>query len=239
MKAVRQPSAGGGHGHRHTPAGLHEHEYEPQHGLPEALPAGERLLWQGAPDWKTLAIRRFHVRKLVLYFAVLLALRVASLTGDGLGLPAALWATVPMLALSAIAVGLMTLMAWFTATTAVYTVTDKRVAMRIGIVLTITLNLPYRRIESADLRQHTGRIGDISLRLMKPDHFAYLHLWPHARPWRLLRTEPTLLCVPDAPAVADLLTQAWHALRAQAAAPAAGPAAASSAEPMTPHLAAH
>ncbi len=215
MKAVRR-TPGGGQGHRHTPPGQHEHEYEPQHGLPEALPEGEHLLWQGAPDWKTLAVRRFHVRKLVLYFAVLLALRLASLMSDDLGLGAALWGTLPMLALSAIAVGLVTLIAWFTASTTVYTVTDKRVAMRIGIVLTITLNLPYRRIEAADLRLHTGDIGDISLRLMRPDHFAYLHLWPHARPWRLMRTEPTMLCISDAKAVALRLTQAWKVVTGDA-----------------------
>ena len=67
MKAVRrsQPLAG------------REHEFEPERGLPEQLPAGEQLLWQGSPEWKRLAQRAFHVRKLVVYFAALIALRVA------------------------------------------------------------------------------------------------------------------------------------------------------------------
>jgi hypothetical protein len=99
------------------------------------------------------------------------------------------------LLLAAIAVGLVSLIAWFTARTTVYTLTDKRVVMRIGIVLTMSLNLPLRRVEAADLKT-TGRQGDISLRLLKPDHIAYLHLWPHARAWRLARPEPTLLCLP-------------------------------------------
>ena len=203
---------GTSHGHRHSAPGQHEHEHEPQYGLPEALPADEQLLWQGSPVWTTLAVRRFHVRKLVIYFALLLAARMASLLSDGQALWPAVKDSLPLLALSAIAVGLVTLIAWFTASTTVYTLTNRRVVMRIGIVLTITLNLPLRRLEAADLRAHTGTTGDVSLRLLKPDHIAYLHLWPHARAWRLARPEPTLLCVADAAAVARQLTNAWQSL---------------------------
>ena len=46
-----------------------EHEFEAQYGLPEALPEGEHILWQGAPDWKVLARRVFHTRKVAVYFA--------------------------------------------------------------------------------------------------------------------------------------------------------------------------
>lgn len=200
------------HGHRHTAPGQHEHEHEPQYGLPEALPADEKLLWQGSPVWTTLAVRRFHVRKLVVYFGVLLALRLASLWSEGQGLWPALQGTLPMLALATIGVGLVTLIAWFTARTTVYTLTDRRVVMRIGIVLTLSLNLPLRRLEAADLCLHSGATGDVSLRLLQPDHLAYLHLWPHARAWRLARPEPTLLCLDDAAAVSRQLTQAWQSL---------------------------
>ncbi len=171
-------------GHRHSPPGQHEHDHEPQYGLPEALPADEHVLWQGAPAWKTLAVRRFHVRKLVIYFAVLLAARLGTLVSDGQALWPAIKGSLPLVVLSAIAIGLITLIAWFTARTTAYTLTNRRVVMRIGIVLTISLNLPLRRLEAADLRVHTGDIGDVSLRLLKPDHIAYLHLWPHARAWR-------------------------------------------------------
>ena len=50
----------------------HEHEFEPQHGLPERLPGDERIVWQGAPDPGVLARRAFHLRKLALYFGLLL-----------------------------------------------------------------------------------------------------------------------------------------------------------------------
>jgi hypothetical protein len=34
-----------------------EHEFEAQLGLPEKLPKGESILWQGAPDFKAVALR--------------------------------------------------------------------------------------------------------------------------------------------------------------------------------------
>ena len=39
-----------------APRPVHEHEFEPQFGLPERLPDSERLLWQGSPSWRALAI---------------------------------------------------------------------------------------------------------------------------------------------------------------------------------------
>jgi hypothetical protein len=197
--------------HRHTLPGQHEHEGEPQYGLPEVLPAGEHLLWQGSPDWKTLAVRRFHVRKLVIYFAILLAARISSLVSDGMPVAAAMQDSIVLVMLSATAVGLVLLLAWLSARGTVYTLTDKRIVMRIGIVLTLSLNVPLRRLEAAGVNLHSGDIGDISVRLKAPDRFGYLHLWPHARPWHFSRPEPTLLCLPGAQAVARALTEAWSA----------------------------
>ncbi len=47
------------------------------------------------------------------------------------------------------------------------------------------------------------------MQLAEGDSIAYLHLWPHARPWRAARPEPMLRCVPQAAQVAQLLSQAW------------------------------
>ena len=194
--------------HRHFSSG-HEHEFEAQPGLPEALPRGETLLWQGSPDWKLLARRAFHLRKLAIYFGALLLLRAAFAYNDGATLVDALRTTLAPLALAALALGLVGLMAWLSARSSVYTVTDKRVVMRIGIVLTLTFNIPFTRIAAAGLHLDADGHGDIPLTLLEPDRIAWLHLWPHARPWRVKRPEPMLRCVPQATTVARLLAQAW------------------------------
>ena len=218
----------------------HEHELEPQYGLPERLPDNEKILWQGSPDARVLARSAFHIRKLALYFVALVALQAANVAADGASAADVLLALVWPAGLSALALlGIWTL-AWLTARTAVYTVTDRRVVMRIGIVLTLTFNLPLRTIESAAMRQGSGGHGDIVLALKGPDHIAWLHLWPHARPWHLTRTQPMLRALPQVADVAALLQRAWSAQTGGAvealATPASNPPSEASQQGLQPSM---
>ena len=187
---------------------MSEHEFEPVRGLPERLPPGESILWQGTPDWRSLAVRAFHARALAVYFTVLLVWRGASALADGATVGEATSAVLFLLPFAGAAVALACVMAWLSARATVYTITDRRVVMRLGIVLEVTFNLPYRAIDSAGLFLYRGGTGDIPLVLSADDRIAYAHLWPHARPWRFARPEPMLRCVPDAASVARLLGRA-------------------------------
>lgn len=193
--------------HRHSLG--HEHEFEPVHGLPEVPPEGERILWQGAPDWRALAIRAFHVRKLAIYFVLMLALRAAVVLGDGGSVADAAHALVPLLPLALLGVALPAVLAWLSARTTAYTLTNRRVVMRVGIVLTLTFNLPYRRIAAADLSSAPRGSSDIALALVGRERIGWMQLWPHARPWHFAAPQPMLRCVPQGEAVAALLAQAW------------------------------
>lgn len=196
-----------------------EHEHEAVRGLPEPLPAGERLLWQGAPAWRVLAVEGLHVRKFALYFGVLLAWRGADALQAGASLPGALWTALGVLPLALAALALLAGFAWLVERTTVYTVTDRRIVMRIGVVLSVTFNLPYAKIESASLRQRRDGHGDIALVLSGPDRIAWLHLWPHARAWQLRRPQPLLRALPDARAVAQTIADALAASAEQASSP--------------------
>jgi hypothetical protein len=198
----------------------HEHEFEPQYGLPERLPAGERILWQGAPDFAALARHVFHLRKLVVYFAVLVGADVLTRLWDGASLGTIVLDMRWVLPLALLGLGSVALLAWLTARTTVYTLTDRRVVMRLGIVLTVTYNLPLRTLSGAALREHADGAGDISVSLADDQRIAYLQLWPSVRPWRLNRTEPTLRCVTDAQRVSRLLQQAWSQCTGVAVSPA-------------------
>ena len=192
-------------------------------GLPAPLPPGERLLWQGAPRWGALARRAFHVRKLAFYCAALLAWRVVADISDGQA-PAsaalgALWLTPLVLG----AVGIPALLAWLFSRTTVYTITSRRVVLRSGVALPMTLNIPFRLIESAALRTFRDGTGDIPLALAGPDRIGYLHLWPSVRPWRVARTEPMLRAVPDAARVAEILARALAAAAEPVPTPAEQP----------------
>ncbi len=185
----------------------HEHEFEAAPGLPEPLPRGERMLWQGTADWKQLAIHAFHVRKLAIYFSVMLVLQWLYLLGEphaALLRPMAISSGLALLTLV-----LLTTIAWFSAKTTLYTLTDRRVIMRVGIVLTLTFNLPLKQIAGASIKPHAAGFGDIALALKGEDRIAWLNLWPHARPWQVKRPEPSLRCVPDAAVIAARLQTAW------------------------------
>lgn len=188
-------------------APAHEHEFEATHGLPEALPEGEVQLWQGSPDARLIARQALHLDLIAGYFAGLLAWRAASSWADGATLTQTLIGMAGMLPLIALASGLLAVMAWLISRTTVYTITNRRVVMRVGVVLSITFNLPFAQIASASWRPR-GRGGDIVLSLAGTDRIAYLHLWPHARPWQLKRTQPMLRALADAPAVAAVLATA-------------------------------
>ena len=187
----------------------HEHEFEAAPGLPEALPAGEKILWQGSPDWRQLAVHAFHVRKLAIYFAFMIGLQAMFMQGQPMDVLLPSIMTSAMLALTA--VGMLTAIAWFACHTCLYTLTNKRVVMRIGIVLTMTFNLPLVRLAGAAIKTRARGCGDIALQIKEPDRIAYLHLWPHARAWRLKNPQPSLRCVKNADQVAQRIVGAWRA----------------------------
>jgi len=199
---------------------LSEHDYEPVPGLPGPLPEGERILWQGQPDWHDLAKSAMHVRKLVFYFAALLTLRVVFLLGDGVPVSEVLVTTLVLAALAGVALGLLSLMAWLMARACVYTVTNRRLVIRSGVALPMTVNLPFARIVSADLRLRKYGFGDIPLTLSPDSQASWIVLWPHVRPWYVGRVKPMLRSLPESEKVANVLGDALRRFVQQDASPA-------------------
>jgi hypothetical protein len=187
---------------------MNEHDGEPVRGLPARLPEGEHILWQGAPDWRTLARTALHVRWVAGYFGVLALWDALDGTAQG----ETVGAVVSQAALTVVggsaAVGLLALYAWLSARTTVYTLTNKRFVVRHGVALSKIFNIPYRIIAEAGLKADARGVGDIALRLTAESKVAYPHLWPHVRPWRFSHPEPMLRAVPDAATVARTLGEA-------------------------------
>ena len=191
----------------------HEYEFEPQFGLPERLPSDEFIVWQGSPDVAALAYSAFHFKKLALYFAALILVCAWPALEGGAGYMAVLSAIKWIAPLAVIGMATLWALAYFTARTTVYTVTNKRVVMRLGIVLTVTFNLPFKQIVSADVRAHHNGFGDITLALKGADRIGWVHLWPHNRPWHMKHPQPSLRCVANASEAGRVLAQAWSVLR--------------------------
>lgn len=192
----------------------------PLKGLPDALPEGEIVLWQGQPSWRALAVRVFHIRLFALYFVVLLAWRGIPALQNGFSVTGAATDALWLLPLPLAAIAIPALLAWIYARTTIYTITNRRVVMHFGAALPFALNLPFGSIGTAAAKVHKDGTADIPLSLTGPDRIAYLHLWPHARPWRLRKPEPMLRGLPDGQRVTAILANALETAQPQPHPPA-------------------
>ncbi len=187
---------------------MNEFDDEPVRGLPERPPQGEQILWQGSPSLRALALRVFHLRAAALYFFLLAAWSFGSAFAAGSGLRAAAVSAAGTLPFAITAMSLLLLLAWLIERSTVYTITNRRVVLRIGVALPITMNIPFSKIESAALKLHSDGTGEIPLKLAGPERQSFVVLWPHVRPWHTTRPEPMLRCLADADAVAQVLSGA-------------------------------
>ena len=181
-----------------------DYHVEPVPGLPENLPHGEQMVWQGSPQWTAVARRIYQADKVALYFFCLIGWRIVTQRRDGLPLDEAvqsgLWLLLPAIA----AVGLLMVLGWFTARTSIYTITSERVVLRFGMALPLTINLPFSKIVSADVAVNQDATGEIAMTLQPGERIAYLVLWPHLAPWSFSAPKPVFRCVANPKHVAEL-----------------------------------
>lgn len=175
---------------------MSEYSHEPSRGLPGILPQDEQILWQSGPDWKNMVMTALHVRLTAAYFAAIVIWLATH--GDS---TSALAVSV----LGVCVVGLFALFAWGVGRTTVYTLTNKRLVLRIGVALNKCINLPLSEIKSANLKMLPSGHGNIVLALKGAPRLGYIMLWPHARSLRFVTPQPTLRAIPDARAFAALL----------------------------------
>ena len=181
-------------------------------------PGLETPLWTGRPGWAASAVRVWKVWWVAAYFAVLLAdgLRLALDPRTG---PHAWPGELRLLAIAVGLLGGLLGLAALTARTTRYSIEARTVTLRYGMALPARLVIPFSAIEEVGARTHPDGTGDVALRLKPGQKLIYPKLWPHARPWRLLRAEPMLRCVPDAGVAAALICRAL-ASRADGSSPA-------------------
>lgn len=198
---------------------MNEYENEPVRGLPENLPPGEHILWQGEPGTAAMARRVFHTRKASLYFAALIGLHLVLTTAGGRPLAEALQGTLWQGGLALAGVGILWLLAWLYARSTVYTVTNRRIVIRFGVAIPLMINIPLDKVESADLQQYDDGRGNILLHTRSEARISYWSLWPHVRSWHFAEVQPMLRGIENPAAVAATLAAAVDTGAAAPAAP--------------------
>lgn len=183
-----------------------DYAVEPVPGLPALPPRGEEVLWQGRPATLALAREALGLTWVAAYFVTWAAWQAYVVSDGSAGQFVAVM--LPYLVIGAAACLILLGIAAVQARTTVYTVTTARVAMRIGVALTVTLNIPFRQIGAASLDLKRSGTGTIALETLGDTRLSYLVCWPHVRPWRMGKTQPALRCIPDAAGVARILSEA-------------------------------
>jgi len=180
---------------------------EPIEGLPELLPKGEVILWQGRPNWLQLTIESLNLWWIIGYFGLLATWRFLTVI-DYMPLGTAISVIIPFLFIAALAGLLLCIVGYVQAKATLYTITNKRVVMRIGAALTITLNLPFTKIDNAAVAKKRGDFGNIAFETSGSTKFSYFVLWPHARSWHFGKPQPTLRCISEIEKVSSILGEA-------------------------------
>jgi hypothetical protein len=159
----------------------------------------EKVLWKGRPKLDLLARTAFHARTLGLYMAALAAIALMLGKPDA-GLVAGI--------LGVVLTALLYLLAWLSARSTLYILTDTRLIMRVGMAIETRINIPLKQVTAAHLalRSKNGH-GDIAFELSGERLLGTLLLWPHVRPFHYARPQPMLRAVPDAAALAQMIAE--------------------------------
>lgn len=176
-------------------------------GVAEALPPGERVLWEGAPQPRALARHLLLVRPLAAYFVVMISWWALANASHIAG--TAFWGPLAMqLLLGALVLGGAHGLARWIAESTTYAITDRRLVMRLGVVFPLTVNIPLSYVMGAQARRFTDGTGQIAIQLDPREKLAWMVLFPHVRPWRLGQPEPLLRGLADPAAVGAVLRRA-------------------------------
>ena len=175
--------------------------------LPADIPPGERVLWFGRPEPASLWRRAYRADWVGVWFAAMTVWNFASVSAND-SLFAGLVSAMHTLGLGAAGLAILGLLAWASARTTLYVLTERRIVIKTGMALPIFINVPFKQIASADVRAFADGSGDVTAGLTDKQRIPYLALWPSARPIRFARPEPALRCIADARNVAATLGRA-------------------------------
>lgn len=175
--------------------------------LPEDLPEGEEIVWRGRPEAIGLARRAFRADIVAAWFGVMATWNTISAAYDFGWRQAALQGT-RTLAIGFAALALLFLFGHIAARTGHYVVTSRRIILKVGMALPIFFNIPFAEITEAAVHIHPDDTGDVVLTLHPERRIAYVHLWPHARPFAFAVPQPMLRCIRDGADVAEIIRKA-------------------------------
>ena len=172
--------------------GMTEYEDEPVEGLPDFLPEGETMVWQGRPTVAAMARRVFFIPHLALYFGLLIAGHTVYRLMEGASAAQVMGTFVWQAGLAATVLVLLAWLARSYAASVIYTLTSERLVIRSGVALPMMVNIPIEQITAADMRVYRDGTGDIVLTPVADRKLHWVLLWPNVSAWYSRPIRPLL-----------------------------------------------
>ena len=172
--------------------GMTEYEDEPVEGLPDFLPEGETMVWQGRPTVAAMARRVFFIPHLALYFGLLIAGHTVYRLMEGVSAAQVVGTFVWQAGLAATVLVLLAWLARSYAASVMYTLTSERLVIRSGVALPMMVNIPIEQITAADMRVYRDGTGDIVLTPVADRKLHWVLLWPNVSAWYSRPIRPLL-----------------------------------------------
>ena len=172
--------------------GMTEYEDEPVEGLPDFLPEGETMVWQGRPTVAAMARRVFFIPHLALYFGLLIAGHTLYRLMEGVSAAQVMGTFVWQAGLAATVLVLLAWLARSYAASVMYTLTSERLVIRSGVALPMMVNIPIEQITAADMRVYRDGTGDIVLTPIADRKLHWVLLWPNVSAWYSRPIRPLL-----------------------------------------------
>ena len=172
--------------------GMTEYEDEPVEGLPDYLPEGETMVWQGRPTVAAMARRVFFIPHLALYFGLLIAGHTVYRLMEGVSAAQVMGTFVWQAGLAATVLALLAWLARSYAASVMYTLTSERLVIRSGVALPMMVNIPIEQITAADMRVYRDGTGDIVLTPVADRKLHWVLLWPNVSAWYSRPIRPLL-----------------------------------------------
>ena len=183
--------------------GMTEYEDEPVEGLPDFLPEGETMVWQGRPTVAAMARRVFFIPHLGLYFGLLIAGHTVYRLMEGVSAAQVMGTFVWQAGLAATVLVLLAWLARSYAASVMYTLTSERLVIRSGVALPMMVNIPIEQITAADMRVYRDGTGDIVLTPVADRKLHWVLLWPNVSAWYSRPIRPLLRGLAEPQRAAD------------------------------------
>jgi hypothetical protein len=172
----------------------------------KSIPLGEKIYWNGKPNWKSFGYHAFGVKYFSIYFFVC-ALYSVSQIDSSFSFGAFFIKYAPYLISGILAGMILLFLAYLSARHTCYVITEKRIVIRTGVALVFLLNMPLKNILSIDMKALTKGQGNVIFKVQSKKRIPYLSCWPSVKSGSFLEPIPAFRSIRDIEKIGKLISE--------------------------------